>query len=233
MWQKLITIIVSIIFIVTALYLAKTKKIDSACFEKYDVITWSVFSLALAIFNCYEKISVFNENLLWSVCHTFCGFVREIVMLPTVWYYGCLILFLLIRSGNVKVGRKTIIKIFIALVVWAFLILFLHNEFVWILAPDARVFGITVVSLRLSTYFMWMRYLILLWFAILMGQRKIGFTCGIICSGGTFLVAGIAATLFLDAQMVIECIGLPESIGYIVLGLGVIVSYMVNKKQKN
>lgn len=187
----------SIIFIVIALCLVKAKKIDSTCFENYDVITWSVFPLAVAVYTCYESFAMsrFGEVELRS--YGIYTVTKDFFMLSSLWYYGCLLLFLLIKSGNDNIGKKAIIKVSIALVGWTFILLFFGcRTFLRILVVKPEMLEISYRLTFFSACFMWMRYLILLWFAILMGKRGIGFICGIVCSVGTFFVAGVASALF-------------------------------------
>lgn len=221
-----------IFYIIIIIILAKRRKIVVDNFNYGDVIIWSGPCL-LNIFFSYALIPTLNRMGDYVVAgNSGFSFMHSILTMPGMWYYVCLIVFMLLRSGTIVMKKKTMIILASVLVMWSLLLVLFVSPLIHLFV-DATVNSYLVVRSMFSSAasMMWLRHLILLWFAVLLGRREMSFVCGTICLAGFSIIPFLAKTLFLKGGIFVGY-GLAETIGYAFVGILLLGVKVLSKHEK-
>ena len=221
----------AIVYVIVILVLVKLKKIKTTCCEFSDVIVWAGVFPINVIGGLYVNRFVASMSIGVVTGISTYSSVSSITLL-SLWNSLCLIVFLLIRSGTVRMRKKAVIAISVFLILWSLLMVLGAGGMMRLFRVDAASYSIAVPMYRLSAAFMWLRCLIDLFFVILFGQKKVGFVCGIMYKAGKHIVSCVAAVLFFAEEVVLGY-GLVDTIGGIALGIILVLAWQVNKKYVN
>lgn len=213
-----------IVYVIVILVLVKLKKIKTTCCEVSDVIVWTGVLPLNVIGGIY--INKFIASMSLDIVTGVSAYSSaSSITLLSVWNTVCLIVFLLLRSGTIRIGKKAIILTSVFLFFWSLLMVLGAGIIIHFMRVDAASYSIAVSMYRLSAAFLWLRCLVDLMFAILFGENKAGFVCGVMYKVGGCIVSCVATALF-----PVTGYGLVDTIGSIVAGIILVLAWQINKK---
>lgn len=220
------------IWFVILVVLIVIKKIDTHCCEREDAILW----IGMRWVGAFFPITSFVQTMMayrgndFLAANSTCNTARNIFEMPGLWINICLISFLMVRSGKMEFHKKKMILIPCVLVVWSLLIVIFQELLLQeVLEVSPEIICSISYQRKFSAMFMWLRYLILMWFAVSWAKKQIGFVCVTLCIMCFRVLPGMLQIVFIESEAPLALWG-DSNIAYIVAGIILVISKCVNRR---
>lgn len=215
------------------LYMVKKEKILIERFSYGDVLVWAAWDVVFRITTYLCDIFLVRYGGTASVGNTLARGAVAQVGLSIFFHYAVLLIFMLMRSQKIFLSRKIILLTGVLLLAWSLAMLLFKESIVsrYVDRSQGDLFITAIEYFSISALFLWIRRLVVLWFAVLLGQRKLSASGGIffITATNIFIVVLSYVTMFI-LSMGMRAASLSESAGY-VFGAAILLMFYIRSRQ--